>query len=126
MKALVDRARLECRAREQLPGNVLLQNRVDLHDPARVDVVALHQLFAGALAAGSGVFGHVAERGGDLRLVVEQQAVFAPPGGQVQARAQHLQKVLAPRQHACFVARDQLARSEFIPRRAEAGGTRDP
>ena len=88
VKAFVDRPRLERSARKQLPGDILLQDRIDLHDPARIDVIALHQLFAGALAAGRSVYGLVAKRFGHLRLIVEQETVFAPSSRQVQARAQ--------------------------------------
>ena len=47
VKTLVDRVGLESRSGKQLAGDVLQQDGVQLDDPATVDVVALHQGFAG-------------------------------------------------------------------------------
>ena len=89
-----------CRAALALAQEDVLEVLVDqlgqLGNTHHHPVVLLHEAFDGQFA----VAVLEAEQGGDLALVVEQQAVFGAPGEHVQGVAHLPQELLAGRQHA--------------------------
>ena len=127
--AAVEEVRVD-RAHRRLLGavdallDVQHQDLVELRHRLGGPVVAVHQHLGRALAA---VGGLVAEALGHGGLQVEHQPVLAPPGDQVQPRADQLQRAFV----ACCswltskgVIRPLAASS--VQLRAEAGGTRHP
>jgi hypothetical protein len=122
LEARIDRLHHGVVGRKQRGGDVLQQDGVQLGDHLRAAVVALHEHFGGA----AGWRGLHAERSSQRFLVVEDQPVFAPAGDQVQPDPGVAHETFDPVQLARFGRRDQTARSQFGPGRAEPAGARDP
>ncbi|MPN54401.1 hypothetical protein SDC9_202071 [bioreactor metagenome] len=71
-------------------AHVLKDDGVEQHQSFGVAVIGLHQLFGGALR-----FAVLkAVTGGERGLVVEEQAIFAAAGDEMQADAQVAQEIL--------------------------------
>ena len=121
LKARVDRHRRpalrEDGLAEQLQQHLVQQAHV--HDGA---VVLLHQLFDGEREAGV----LVAEQLGELDLIVEQQAVFAPAGENVQPESHLPQEGLARLELAQLLARQEAVRHQLIERVGAEMALRDP
>ncbi len=108
--------------------DVQQQDLAELGDRLGRPVVAAHQAFAGAhrhalagalVAVKTQLFGH----GG---LQVEQQAVFMPAGGRVQAGADVADQCLVALQLLGFEMRGDAALGQFLPTAAQAGGLGHP
>ncbi len=98
------------------------QDLVELHDRLGGPVVAPHQQLGGALRRRRGQ----AQAVGHRRLQVEDQAVLAPPGDQVQVRADQPQLRLVALQLPDLERREQAVRGHLAPAPAQAGRARDP
>jgi hypothetical protein len=98
------------------------QDLVQLRHRLGRPVVAVHQHLGRALALG----GLVAEALGHGGLQVEHQPVLAPPGNQVQPRADQLQRTFVLEQLADLEGRDQALGRQLRPVAAQAGGPRHP
>src|SRR5690606_15698952 len=108
--------------REQRRFHVLDEDGVELRDRLRRAVVALHEHLAGAASVPGGDAVLTCQR----VLVVEQNALLAAAGEQVQAQAQPLEEVLLPSEAQRFAPRDQPALGEIEPGRPETGGAAGP
>ncbi|CUK07277.1 Uncharacterised protein [Achromobacter sp. 2789STDY5608615] len=119
---VVDVVRVAVGAREQAFLDVLHQDAVELRHQARGPVVALHQQLAAAPRGG----GVDAVDLGQGRLQVEQHAVFAAPGQQVQLDAQALEGLFGLAQVARLGRGQQACLRHRAPVLAEAGRARHP
>ena len=113
---VVDVARVAVRAREQPLFDVLHQDDVELGHQPRRPVIALHQQFAAAPRGGGVDAVDLGQRG----LQVEQHAVFAAAGQQVQFDAQPLEGLLGLAQVARLGRRQQAGLGHLAPVVAEA------
>ena len=98
------------------------QDLVELRHRLGRPVVAVHQHLGRALALG----GLVAEALGHGGLQVEDQPVLAPPGDQVQPRADQLERAFVLVQLAHLEGRDQPLGGQLAPVAAQSGGARHP
>ena len=98
------------------------QDLVELRHRLGRPVVAMHQHFRRTLRAR----GFHAEAVGHGGLQVEHQAVLAPPGDQVQPRADQPQHAFVLVQLAHLEGRDQPLRRQLGPAAAQPGGARHP
>ena len=89
---------------------VLIDQVRQLGNPHHHAVVLLHEVFDAALA----VAVLIAEQGGDLHLVIEQQAVFGAPGEHVQGVAHLPQKFMAGGQQGVFAFQQETVADQGL------------
>ncbi|SPT41600.1 Uncharacterised protein [Achromobacter denitrificans] len=121
-EVVVDVARVAIGAREQPFFDVLHQDAVQLRHQPRCPVIALHQQLAAAPRGG----GVDAVDLGQRRLQIEQHAVFAAFGQQMQFDAQALEGLFRLAQVPRFGRGQQPRLRHRAPTIAEARGTRHP
>ena len=117
----VDRLRRR-RHREQPHAQRLDEDVVDALDQLGGAVIALHQALAGAAVGRGGQ----PEAGGQFGLVIEGEAVFAPPGQEMQMNAQRRQRAFLARDAARLGVGEQAGARDAAPAAQDAAGLRQP
>jgi hypothetical protein len=107
----VERLGLALRFRRDPVEEIREQDLVEAPDRLGREVVAAHEQIRGRHSRRS----HELQLPGDLDLVVEDEAVFAPPGEVMQADAKVLQHALVDRDGGGLVRRDEVLLGELAP-----------